>query len=99
MRLADKDAAPASYTVKLYFVEPQALKPGQRVFDVTVQGQSALKSLDIVREAGSADRVISRTVQNINVGDELIIELIPAGGSRPPVLCGVEVLADDSDTQ
>lgn len=99
VRLAEKDAPPALYAVKLYFAEPRALKPGQRVFDVAVQGQSVLKSFDIAREAGAADRVISRTVQNVSVGGELSIELTPAGGSRPPVLCGVEVLIEDPDTR
>ncbi len=99
VRLAADDAPPAPYTVKLYFAEPRALKPGQRVFDVAVQGQSVLESFDIVREAGASDRVISRLVRNVSVGGELSIRLAPAGGSRPPVLCGVEVVIEDSGTR
>ena len=41
-----------SYTVYLYFAEPENKQPGERVFDVSLQGKTVLEDLDIVKEAG-----------------------------------------------
>ena len=43
-----------SFTVRLYFAEPEDLRPGQRVFSVKVQGKVVIKDLDVAQEAGGA---------------------------------------------
>ena len=94
VRLAADDDAPRAYTVTLYFAEPDALVAGQRVFDVTLQGVPALRGFDIAREAGGSHRVIARSFEGVQVGAELSIGLVAGPGSEPPVLCGVEVVAE-----
>jgi hypothetical protein len=94
VRLAPEGAAARSYTVNLYFAEPDDIAPGQRVFDVAVQGRAALPGFDIVREAGAPRTVISRSVADLTVTDVLTVKLAPSAGSQqPPVLCGIEAVA------
>jgi hypothetical protein len=70
--------APADYRVTLYFaeMEPDA-KPGERVFDVNLQGKTVLANFDIVTEAGGVRRGVIRVFENIRVTDNLRVELIP----------------------
>ncbi len=85
-----------TYTVRLYFAEPDDLQPGQRVFDVAMQDQPVLSGLDIVREAGGAHRGVVREFKNVRVEPHLNITLSPTAASQhPPILCGVEMIADD----
>jgi len=94
VRLAPEGAAARSYTVNLYFAEPDDIAPGQRVFDVAVQGRAALSGFDIAREAGAPRTVISRSVADLTVTDVLTVKLAPSAGSQqPPVLCGIEAVA------
>jgi hypothetical protein len=44
--------APGSATVELFFAEPYFSQPGQRVFDVAINGLVVLKRFDIVAESG-----------------------------------------------
>src|SRR5262249_55299817 len=40
------------YTVRLYFSEPDAVEVGQRLIDVSVQGQPLLTDFDVCAESG-----------------------------------------------
>lgn len=85
------------YTVRLDFVEPDDAAPGERVFSVRLQDSEVLEKLDIVQEAGGRWRGVRRQFQHVRVVDDLKIELLPVGrgSKRGPILCGVEVLAED----
>jgi hypothetical protein len=52
---------PGQLKVDLYFTEPFWTQPGQRVFDVALNGQTVLKNFDLVKEAGGAGRSVVRT--------------------------------------
>ncbi|MHC4402969.1 MAG: outer membrane protein assembly factor BamB family protein [Planctomycetota bacterium] len=78
------------FTVRLYFAEPEDLKPGQRVFDVAVQGKTVLSKLDVVSEAGGPNRVLGKTCRGVLAGNDLTIELTPKTGRT--LLCGVEIV-------
>jgi len=82
-----------SFTVGLYFAEPEPLTPGQRVFSVKIQGREVLKEFDIVREAGGADRGIVRRLAGIRAGDELQLEFVPAS-ALPPLICGLKLVEE-----
>ncbi|MBM4038895.1 MAG: hypothetical protein FJ290_10305 [Planctomycetes bacterium] len=84
----------ASYVVRLHFVEPDDVKPGQRVFSVAVQGKEALAGLDVAKEAGGSRRAVVREFKGIQVSDTLKVALTPAEKSLPPLLCGVEIIAE-----
>jgi len=88
---------PKTYTVRLHFAEPDGLKPGARVFDVAVQGRVACKALDIVKEAGGPNRPLVREVTGVAIDEDLVITFTPAdaAGTSVPVLCGIEVVAEE----
>jgi len=87
-------AAPnGTYTVTLKFAEISKTKPGQRVFDVAVNGAPVLSGFDIFTQAGGAftavDRTFTATAQNGQIaiqftgttGSAIVsaIKIVPAG--------------------
>jgi hypothetical protein len=82
-----------AYRVRLYFSEPDDLEPGERRFDVALDGETVLESLDVVREAGGRGRVLIKEFENVPAGASLTIELTPVTGRT--LLSGVEVVATD----
>jgi hypothetical protein len=85
-----------AYTVRLVFSEPETVRPGERVFDVSLQGQQVLKALDIVQEAGGADRVLMKEFRGVKVKDTLNVGLTPTAAAREKaaIISGIEVLAE-----
>lgn len=81
-----------AYMVRLIFAEPDQIKAGERVFDVTLQGKPAIEKLDIVAAAGAPLTVLTREFRNIRPGAALTVELTPVKGE--PVLCGLEFIAE-----
>jgi outer membrane protein assembly factor BamB len=86
------------YTVRLYFLEPDQVPIGARLFDVNVQGKTVLSRFDIRQQAGACGRMLVHECTNVVVTGELTITLTPCAGSQLPttVLSGVEVLASES---
>jgi len=82
---------PTRYTIRLHFSEPEAVRPGQRVFAVAVQGRKVADRLDIVKAAGGPRRAIVRQEHGVEVSGLLELELLADKDSLPPVICGVEV--------
>jgi outer membrane protein assembly factor BamB len=88
--MLDKEAkALQPYLVRLHFSEPDGLKPGERVFDVLIQGQEVLKDFDIVTEAGGGDRALVREF-TADAARDLKIKFVPRRSA--PLLCGLEVV-------
>jgi len=85
-----------TYTIRLHFVEPGDAEPGERLFDVAIQGQRVLRSFDIAREAGGPRRALVREFPGIRVGADLVITLTPSpSAANPrPILCGIEAVAE-----
>jgi outer membrane protein assembly factor BamB len=82
------NAQTASYTVRLFFAEYDDLKPGDRVFGVTLQGKRVIEQLDIRKEAGRKTGLV-REFRNISADDTLTVDLVPVTGK--PTLCGIEI--------
>ncbi|HUT11970.1 MAG TPA: PQQ-binding-like beta-propeller repeat protein [Thermoguttaceae bacterium] len=95
LRLVPEGTGPAAkYTVRLYFVEPhEEIGPGDRVFDVALQGKPTLTGLDVVREAGGPNRLMVKESAQVLVASELTISFSPKSG-RPAVISGIEVIAE-----
>jgi outer membrane protein assembly factor BamB len=93
----DEDVKECRYTVRLHFAEPDDVKAGQRVFDVALQGQGVLKDFDVAAAAGAANRGIVKEFKGVRAGKELVLTLTPAANAAlpQPVLCGVEVVAEE----
>jgi hypothetical protein len=85
-----------SYTVKLHFAELENKKPGERSFNVRLQGREVLKGFDIAKEAGSVDTPIIKEFDDIEVADTLVVECLPLSpAGAAPLLSGVEVILKD----
>jgi hypothetical protein len=91
------EVLPRTYTVRLVFAEPDAARPGERVFDVALQGRPALTDFDIVKEAGGPDRTLVKEFRGVTACNELTIRFTPAASAarREAVVCGVEILAEE----
>ncbi len=80
------------YRVTLVFAEPDpSVQPGQRVFDVSVQGKTVAEGFDVAKQAGGANRSVRLVVDDVAVRDQLEIRLTPRTDLQP-ILCGVEVV-------
>ncbi|MEN3943790.1 PQQ-binding-like beta-propeller repeat protein [Prosthecobacter sp. SYSU 5D2] len=88
------DYPPKAHTVRLHFSEPDGLAAGGRVFSVKLQGKTVLENFDIAREAGEAGGVIVKEFPGVSMGANLKVTLAAAKGKAPPVLCGVEFVAE-----
>jgi outer membrane protein assembly factor BamB len=77
-------------TVRLYFAELEGQAPGQRVFDVTIQGAPAIQKLDIAAEAGGHFRPLVKEFRDIPCGSTVVIQFTPHQGQA--CLSGIEVV-------
>jgi outer membrane protein assembly factor BamB len=84
------------YSVTLYFAEPEDILSGERVFDVTLQGETVLEDFDIAMEAGSKKRVIKKVYPGIKVADNLIIGF--SNNKNSAVISGVEIVIEEQTT-
>ncbi len=94
--LTEPQAPAAKFLVRIGFSALPGDKPGQRVFDVTLNGQTVLKDFDVFREAGKPDRAVwkefPRTVQGT-----LTLGLAAKAGEKPakdamPLVSGMAIL-------
>jgi hypothetical protein len=93
-----KDTTPRLYTVRLHFAEPDAIKAGERVFDVLLQKQEVLKGFDIMKESGGQNRAVLREFKGVSAGDTLTVAFRQAPGmTAPALLCGVEIVAEAAE--
>ncbi|MBI2438056.1 MAG: hypothetical protein HYV36_04485, partial [Lentisphaerae bacterium] len=77
--------APRAFTVRLHFAEPDAnAQPGERVFDVKLQGQTVLKSFDIVKASGAPRTALIKEFKGIKAAGELALEFVPLATRLTP---------------
>ncbi len=92
-------ARPRTLAVRLHFAELEDAKPGQRVFDVRLQGKVVLRDFDIVAAAGGRNRAVVKDFQGVVASRALTLELIPKTQEltdlTAPVLCGLEILDNE----
>jgi len=71
------------FTVRLGFAAPPADQPGQRVFDVRLNGKKVLNDFDIVATAGGANRAVWKQF-DVEIDDVLILDLIAKSDKPTP---------------
>ncbi|MGQ9730125.1 MAG: malectin domain-containing carbohydrate-binding protein [Candidatus Zipacnadales bacterium] len=81
---------PKTYQVILHFAEPSHLRPGERVFDVKLQGAVVFRDLDVAKEAGAPSVALVKSVSGVAASSTLTLELVPKTG-RPPILSALEL--------
>jgi hypothetical protein len=93
--LSGEPSGKAAYTVKLHFAELENKQPGERLFNVLLQGREVLHGFDIAKEAGGIDTPVIKTFRKIDVADRLTVEcqsLSPTGAA--PFLSGIEIILE-----
>jgi outer membrane protein assembly factor BamB len=88
---------PRTYTVRLYFAEPDKLPAGKRRFNVALQGKPMLTDFDIAAEANGPGRTLVKEFKGILAQGELTVSLTPSQQTevRATVLCGLELIVDE----
>ena len=71
------------FTVRLGFAAPPDDKPGQRIFDVKLNGAAVLKDFDIVKEAGSAKQAVWREFP-VKLDRDLVLDLVARSETPTP---------------
>ena len=94
--LTDSDDDRATYDVRLAFAAPSGDRPGQRTFDVKLQGRTVLKGFDIAKDAGGPQRAVWKEFSNLACKKDLTLELVaPVAEPAPsamPIICGLRVV-------
>ena len=67
----------AIYRVRLSMAEPGDARPGQRLFDIRLQGRRVLTDCDVVQRAHGPHRALVEEFSGIEVADNLHLELVP----------------------
>ena len=76
----------------MIFAEPFRTAAGARVFDVSLQGESVLRDLDIVQEAGGTGQLLEKQFTGVAATDEIVLSFSATRGE--PLICGIEVIAE-----
>ena len=94
--LLEKEQKPVRYMVRLHFIEPEANRPGRRVFDIKLQGQTVATGFDVFATAGAGWKPVVKELGNIKVTRDLVVELIALAENpapdQAPILCGIEAV-------
>jgi hypothetical protein len=79
-----------AYALTLHFVEPYYSEAGRRVFDVAVEGRTAVASLDIAARAGGKNRALTVEVPAVVVKDGVLeVRFVPR--VEVPVVAAISV--------
>jgi hypothetical protein len=84
-----KDLQPGKYEVKLYFAEPDNLKPGQRIVNVYLQQTEVLKNFDILAESGAAMKGVVLQYRDIDIDGTFKLQLTSVKGET--LISGIEL--------
>ncbi len=85
--------AGAQYRVRLHFAEIYFKQPGQRLFNVAINGQPVLHEFDIVAEAGGPDVAIVKEFMTTADANGQITILFTDGSQNHPKISGIEIIA------
>ena len=88
----------AEYTVRLHFAELDAgVAPGERVFDLWINGEPMVRNMDIVARADGAFRPVTKAFRlSVGPGGTLTVILRQTeNATRPPLINGIELTASD----
>jgi outer membrane protein assembly factor BamB len=90
---ADKDV---NYTVRLIFIEPEDIKPNERLMNISIQGKVFIEALDIIKETKVKNKILIKEFKNIKTSNEIIISLTPnpKATKQETILCGVEIILE-----
>jgi len=81
-----------TFTVRLHFAELEDVRPGERVFDVDIQGKTVIERLDVVTATGGRMKALTKEIRGIRAADTISLGLVPSAGSKfPAILSAIEI--------
>jgi hypothetical protein len=84
--------------VRLYFADTDNTGPGQRTFNIKLQGRTALRNFDIIGEAGGPNIAVVKQFDRIKVENGLEIEFISTVDNpteqQAPLINAIEVIRE-----
>ncbi|MGO9468528.1 MAG: malectin domain-containing carbohydrate-binding protein, partial [Isosphaeraceae bacterium] len=83
--------ASASYTLRLHFADPTSTAAGQRQFDVSVNGTTALTNFDIFAAAGGADQAVVESLAVTASAQGQLTISFAYGAAGAPLVNGIEL--------
>jgi outer membrane protein assembly factor BamB len=91
--LVREDDGAAVYKVRLGFADTENSKPGERVFDIRLQGKVVATDFDVIKAAGGPSRAVFEEFPEVEVQKDLLIEFVPKGQDLPqtPLLNTIQV--------
>ena len=85
----------------MHFAELDAVRRGQRVFDVRLQGRTVLGGFDVVRAARGRNRAVVRQFDGIEATRSLVLELVPRAEkiteATAPILSAIEITPSEGN--
>ena len=88
-------ARPRNVSLALHFAEVEGAEPGQRVFDVKLQGKVVLKDFDVAKAAGGANRAVVKQFHDVVAARAVTVELVPKTKEltplSAPIISGIEI--------
>ena len=95
--LLGADDGGTNYTVRLHFAERRAIEPGQRVFDVLIDGEEVLSDFDIAATAGGFLRGVVREF-TVDANMTVTVELRKSNGAAlDPLISGIEFISNGGE--
>ena len=88
----DSSVPESSYSINLYFCEPEQMQKGERIFDVIIQDSKVLENFDIISETGQDDKELVKSFSGIRAGKTLSLEMVPIQGNT--ILSGIELIQE-----
>ncbi len=96
--IAEDDKGGGTFNIRLGFSALPGDKPGQRVFDVKLNGKTVLKDFDIIRETGKADRALWKEF-TMPINKELTLAMVAKTGNpdvtQMPLINGLQILRSE----
>ncbi len=87
------DTLPAdTYEITLYFMEPQANSPGQRVFDISVEGAVVLDDYDTYAAAGGKKIAVNEVIIATVSDGQLNIDFVESIPLAKPIVSAIAVV-------
>ena len=87
---------PKQLGLRLHFAEIDDVRPGERVFDVKVQGKTVLNDLDVAKAAGGSHRALVKEIKGIDATRAVTLEFIPKAKAltdrTAPIISAIEIV-------
>lgn len=81
-----------AYTVRMVFLSENASGGDENVFNVKIQGKSALTDFNAFREAGGSESLVVKEFRGVLATEEIFVEFSSEAGK--PSICGLEIVAE-----